>query len=281
MKADLHTHTTLSDGLNEPSENVRMAKEVELAALAITDHDSVLGIEEAINTAIKFDDIEIVPGIEISTVENGEDVHILGYYIDYKDKKLLQIIDGLQKVRERRNEMMLARLNELGIDISIEEVNAKIRRDGAKVGRPHIAEVLIDKGIIKTMEEAFDQFLGKDGRAYINPIRISPEEGIDIIKNAGGAAVIAHPGIYDNDEMVIRLIKYGLVGIEAYHPDHDEAGERKYQQIADKYNVLATGGSDFHGERGGEIFHSPIGGKSVPYEIVKKLKELSKRRKNK
>ncbi|WP_342668065.1 PHP domain-containing protein [Vulcanibacillus modesticaldus] len=274
MKADLHTHSTASDGLHEPSENVKFAKKVGLAAIGITDHDSVSGIDEAIEIANQLG-IEVVPGIEMSTVEKGQDIHILGYFVNYKDKEFLRSLDELLKVRERRNEMMVEKLNELGIDITIKEVVAKVRRKGAKPGRPHIGEVLLDKGIVSTMEEAFDLYLGKKGKAFVNPIRISPEEGIEIIKKAGGVPVLAHPGVYDDDEMVIRLIKYGLGGIEAYHPDHDQAGERKYQEMAERYRILATAGSDFHGTRGKTTFHAPIGTKTVSYHIVEKLKSLA------
>lgn len=275
MKADLHTHSTASDGLHKPSENIKMAKEVGLAALGITDHDSVGGIDEAVEMANQIG-IEAIPGIEISTVENNQDIHVLGYFINHKDQQFLKTLDELQAVRKKRNEMMLEKLNELGIEITMAEVKAKIRREGANVGRPHIAEVLIDKGIVKTMEKAFDIYLGRDGKAYVNPVRITPEEGIDIIKAAGGVPILAHPGVYDDDVMVARLIKYGLAGIEAFHPDHDSWGERKYRDMAERHGVLATAGSDFHGSRAGVMFHAPIGSKKVDYSIVQKLKELAK-----
>ncbi|MFV9510073.1 PHP domain-containing protein [Tepidibacillus sp. LV47] len=271
LRADLHTHSTVSDGLNPPSENIKLAKEAGLIALGITDHDSVAGIDEAIQMA-NIMGIEAIPGIEISTVEQGQDVHVLGYFIQYKDQRFLKQLKELEKFRDRRNAMMIEKLNELGIDIKMEEVLAKIRREDANVGRPHIAEVLIDKGIVQTMEEAFDLYLGKNGQAYVNPIRISPEEGVDIIKEAGGVPILAHPGIYDNDEMVVRLIRYGIKGIEVYHPDHSEEDEKKYQQMADQYGILATAGSDFHGSRGGIMFHAPIGTKTVSYDIVEKMK---------
>lgn len=275
MNADLHTHSTASDGLNPPADNIKLAKEAGLTALAVTDHDAIGGIDEAIEAG-KSLGIEVIPGIEISTVEKGQDIHVLGYFINHQDQQFLETLIELQGVRDKRNEMILDRLNELGIKITMDEVLAKIKRADANVGRPHIAEVLLDKGIIQTMEEAFDIYLGKDGKAFVNPIRISPEEGIDIIKKAGGVPVLAHPGIYDDDEMVVRLIKYGLVGIEAFHPDHDENGERKYKEMAERYGVLATAGSDFHGSRAGVMFHAPIGAKTVDYELVEKLKSFAK-----
>ncbi|WP_339062044.1 PHP domain-containing protein [Tepidibacillus marianensis] len=273
LKADLHSHSTASDGLNSPADNIKLAKGVGLAALGITDHDSVAGIDEAVQMANEIG-IEAIPGIEISTVENGQDVHVLGYFIHYKDQAFLDRLEELQTARDRRNEMMLEKLNELGIKIKMKEVRAKIRRDGANIGRPHIAEVLIDKGVVKTMEGAFKMYLGKDGKAYVNPIRIAPEVGIDIIKEAGGIPVLAHPGLYHDDEMVIRLVQYGLKGIEVYHPDHSEEEEQKYQEIIDQYGILATAGSDFHGSRKGVMFHAPMGTKTVSYEIVEKMKSM-------
>jgi len=272
LRADLHTHSTASDGLNEPADIVRQAKQVGLRAISLTDHDAVLGLDEAIEAGEKLG-IEVIPGIEISTLENGQDVHVLGYFINHKDKDFLHNLEELQRVRDSRNEMMIAKLNELGIEITLAEVTKKLRRDSTNIGRPHIGEVLLEKGVVKTMEEAFDKYLGKNGKAYINPVRISPEEGIDLIKKAGGVPVLAHPGVYDDDVMVARLIKYGLAGIEAFHPDHDSYGERKYRDMAERYGVLATGGSDFHGSRGGAMFHAPIGKKTVLYEVVKKLKQ--------
>ncbi len=274
MLADLHTHTTASDGLNTPADNVRMAKESGLQAIAITDHDAVSGIEEAIEMAKQIG-IEVIPGIEVSTIEKGQDIHILGYFIRYQDQEFLQKLDELQHVRARRNEMMIHALQNIGIDITLAEVKAKVRRKDANVGRPHIGEVLIEKGIVHTMEEGFDRYLGKNGKAYVNPKRISPEEGIDIIKKAGGVPVLAHPGIYHDDEVVVRLIGYGLAGLEAYHPDHDNESERKYKKLADEYGILATAGSDFHGSRNEVMFHAPIGGKTVSYEVVKQLKRLA------
>ncbi|MGD9678544.1 MAG: PHP domain-containing protein [Vulcanibacillus sp.] len=274
MKADLHTHSNFSDGVNDPSENVRIAKEIGLKALGITDHDSVLGVVEAIETGEKIG-MEIVPGIELSTLHSGQEIHILGYFINYKDKIFLDKLNELQKKRKIRNEMMIAKLNELGIDISMSDVVAKIRRSETNIGRPHIGEVLIDKGVVKTMNQAFKIYLGRHGKAYVNAIRITPEQGIDIIKDAGGVPVIAHPGIYGNDKLVVSLVEYGLEGIEVYHPDHNKNDKCKYQKLANTYKVLATGGSDFHGVRKGETFHSPIGSNSVSYDVVQKLKELS------
>ena len=277
LKADLHTHSTASDGINEPKENVRLAKEQGLAAFSITDHDTISGIDETVETGKKAG-IEIVPGIEISTLDKGQDVHILGYFIQYKNKDFLIALDELKKVRKKRNGMMIEKLNKLGIQITMDQVKAKLRKGNDNIGRPHIGEVLIEQGIVGSLEEAFEEYLGRGGKAFINPVRISPEEGIDIIKKAGGVPVLAHPGLYDDDQLIVRLIKYGISGIEVYHPEHDEKDKLKYRQLTEKYKLLFTGGSDFHGSRNGKVYHSPIGSETVPYEVVKKLKELANKK---
>ena len=170
-RADLHTHTTASDGVQKPSENVRLAKEAGLAAIAITDHDTIDGIAEAMEAGTKYG-ITVVPGVEISTVANGKDIHILGYYTNWQDerwrKKLLSLLD----TREHRNLMIIERLQGLGIPITMEEVIAEARqqgKDGGTIGRPHIAAVLIAKATVSNMQEAFDQYLSNDGAAYANP----------------------------------------------------------------------------------------------------------------
>jgi predicted metal-dependent phosphoesterase TrpH len=282
LKADLHSHTTASDGVCSPSENVRRAKAAGLQALGITDHDSVAGLKEAINEGNQIG-VEVVPGIEISTSHQGQDIHVLGYFIDDGNESFLERLEQLRNVRDKRNEMMVNKLQELGIDITIEEVYARKqgRKEGENIGRPHIAEVLMEKGIVSSVEEAFHEYLGKEGRAYLNPPRISPEEGIQLIRAAGGVPVLAHPGLYDDDEMVIRLIEdHGLKAIEVYHPDHNEEEEKRYRRIAERYQLIMTAGSDFHGERNGTTFHAPIGTKTVSYDVVSNLKQLADQQKS-
>lgn len=243
-----------------------------LEAIGITDHDTIKGIEEALQIGAKIG-IEIVPGIEISTNYNGQDIHVLGYFIDYEDKVFLDSLVKLSKVREKRNKKIIENLNNLGIDITLNEVYGKVKRSGAKPGRPHIGEVLLEKKICRTMREVFDQYLGAKGKAFANVERISPEEAIDMIKKAKGAPVLAHPGIYSDDKLTLRLIEYGLAGVEVFHPDHNLNEERKYRALAKKHRIIATGGSDYHGIRGGEIFHAGLGSKNVPYHVVEQLKE--------
>jgi 3',5'-nucleoside bisphosphate phosphatase len=272
-RADLHTHTTASDGMNRPAENVRLAKEAGLTAVAITDHDTVAGVPEALEAGDRYG-IIVVPGVEISTAHEGRDVHILGYGIPHDDPVLLSRLISLRNVRNRRNEQILSRLADLGMPISIEEVEAAAGKSGRgddSVGRPHIAQVLMNKGYASNLRDAFDRFLGEGKAAYVSPPRISPLEAVDWIHDAGGVAIVAHPGLYDNDALVVSLLEGGADGLEAYHSDHSAEDEARYAAFAERHSKLITGGSDFHGAREGVIFHGPIGNKTVDAGIVQKL----------
>lgn len=274
-RIDLHSHTTASDGKTAPAESVRLAEEKGLRALAITDHDTVSGIEEALEAAKMFE-VEVVPGIEVSTLEHGQDIHVLGYFINYQDQELMKDLEKLRETRNLRNQMMINKLNELGIEITFEEVATKQTKKGGNIGRPHIAEVLMDKGIIETMEEAFTEYLGREGRAYVNPPRISPVEGVKLIQKYAGIPVLAHPGLYDYDELIDNLVRVGLKGIEVYHPDHSASEVEKYTSIAQEHGLIATGGSDYHGERNGMVFHSDLGSQPVSLQTLEQLKNLKK-----
>lgn len=272
---DLHSHTTASDGKNTPTENVQLAIKKGLKALAITDHDTTLGIQEALNAA-KDAGFEVIPGIEISTLEKGQDIHVLGYWIDFLNEELKNELDQLTETRNLRNQMMIDRLCELGIDITAEEVYAKQTTPDGNVGRPHIAEVLIEKGIVTSMEQAFEEYLGREGKAYINPPRISPKKGVMLIQKYGGVPVLAHPGLYDSDEIIEELVQVGLKGLEVYHPDHSAVEVEKYKRIAKGFNLVATGGSDYHGKRNGVVFHGDLGSQPVSVEVLHQLKAQKK-----
>ncbi|MGC4377115.1 PHP domain-containing protein [Fictibacillus sp. Mic-4] len=274
--ADLHTHTTASDGMNSPGENVKMAVEKGLKAIAITDHDTASGIEEALAEAKKHPGFECVPGIEISTLYNGQDIHVLGYYINHLDQSFLSKLDQLRNVRNERNHMIIEKLNKLGIPITLDEVAEKRKAKEGNIGRPHIAEVLMEKGIVSSLKEAFDVYLGKGKLAYATPKRISPEEAVKMIIKAGGVPVLAHPGLYDEDELIPQLVNVGLQGLEVYHSDHSDEQEEHYKKLADNYRLLPTAGSDFHGIRNGVVFHGDIGNRTISFEAVLRLKELAK-----
>jgi 3',5'-nucleoside bisphosphate phosphatase len=200
-KADLHTHTKASDGTCEPAENVRLAKEAGLASVAITDHDTVAGIPAAIEAASELE-MEVIPGVEISSVARGQDIHVLGYFVPYEDAAFQEKLVGLRETRHERNKLLIARLQELGIAITLEGVYRRKTGTDKNIGRPHIAEEMMELGVVGSIEEAFEKYLGKGGAAYVNPPRITPQEAITLIKEAGGVAVLAHPGLYEDDELV-------------------------------------------------------------------------------
>jgi hypothetical protein len=171
--------------------------------------------------------------------------------------------------------MMLSKLQELGLQVTMEEVIANLDRPleiDETIGRPHIAALLLKKGYVTSIRDAFDRYLGREGAAYVNPPRIHPEEAIDWIHQAHGAAVLAHPGLYGDDPLVLELVRYGLDGIEAFHTDHSPEQESKYEALAKEHELIVTGGSDYHGERGGEVFHGPIGHRTVDIHAVEELK---------
>ncbi|RAL25931.1 PHP domain-containing protein [Thermoflavimicrobium daqui] len=275
-KADLHAHTTASDGLFTPSQLVQHAQSLGIQAVAITDHDTVSGIAEGLEAGKKLG-IQVIPGVELSTLWNGKEIHMLGYYIQFDNENFRTLLMKQRNTRKLRNEMMIRKLNELGISISLEEVNQKKKSSSKElnVGRPHIAEVLIEKGIVGSMNEAFDKYLGKDGLAYITPERISPFEAIDLVKQNGGVTVLAHPGLYQQDDLIPQLVQHGLIGIEVNHPDHTAEDRKRYQEIATKYQLITTAGSDFHGERQGSMYHAELGTCTVDISQVAALQKKS------
>lgn len=280
IEADLHTHTTASDGTERPAANVQMAFDAGLGAIAITDHDTVSGVAEALLAGRELG-IEVVPGVEISTVANGQDIHVLGYYIDINNEQFLQRLASLRDTRDTRNNMIIERLQQLGLDITMAEVLREvenIKSKGDTVGRPHIAAVLLNKGYVSSISEAFDRYLGTGAAAYANPPRIEPATAIGWIQEAGGKAVLAHPGIYHDDALVEAIVHQGLDGIEVYHSDHTPEDEAKYLSLAQRSGLLITAGSDFHGERGGVVFHAPIGSRRIGVDVLQRLKPEKEQR---
>ncbi|PTM59311.1 PHP domain-containing protein [Desmospora activa] len=274
---DLHVHTTASDGMQSPEDVVRLAREIGLAGIAITDHDTVEGVKRGQKEGERLG-VKVIAGVEISTLADGRDIHVLGYGMEIEDRHFLARLQQQRESRKQRNTQIIQRLHKLGIDIRMEEVAAK-KRDrspDANIGRPHIAEVLVEKGVAGSMDEAFSRWVGEDGAAYVAISRITPEEAIQLIQQAGGVPVLAHPGSYKNDGLVDRLAKRGLVGIEVRHPDHNEQMERRYRQLASNHGLIPTAGSDFHGERQGSMYHAPLGTCYVDETIVKKIQTWKK-----
>lgn len=278
--ADLHTHTKASDGTCDPAENVRLAKEAGLTAVAITDHDTVAGVPEALEAGAEFG-VEVIPGVEVSSVGRGQDIHVLGYFVPYEDAAFQERLVGLRETRHERNQLLIARLQELGIPITLENVYRRKQGTDKNIGRPHIAEELMELGVVASINEAFEKYLGKEGAAYVNPPRITPQEAITLIKDAGGAAVLAHPGLYDADDLVQELIAFGLDGIEVNHPDNNAEQRARYTAWANEHGLVMTGGSDFHGWRGEEPFHAMLGTHTAPMEAVERLRKVAAKRKEK
>lgn len=270
----MHTHTTASDGLHSPTDVVNMAKAAGLAGVAITDHDTIAGVREALEAG-KAVGLHVVPGIEVSTDGGKQDIHILGYGIDIEDPLFRSFAADQRKVREHRNQVMLELLAKTGVQLRMDEVLAGLvdpDRLDASVGRPHIAAALVRKGVVATVQEAFDRYLAKGRPAYVRPERIHPTEAVDRIRQAGGAAVIAHPGLYHDDELMRSILDHGVDGIEVYHYDHTSEDEQRYAAWAEQYGIVPTGGSDFHGSREGVLYHGRVGDRYVSMDVLNKLK---------
>ncbi|HTW92955.1 MAG TPA: PHP domain-containing protein [bacterium] len=274
-RVDLHAHTVFSDGLFTPEELVAEAARLKLTAVAITDHDAVGGIDRAISAG-RQSQLEVVPGVEMSCNTNGVDVHVLGYYIDCQKPAVQEFFIMVRQKRAERAEKMVAKMQELGVNISIEQVRAAAQ--GAATGRPHVAQALVAAGAVRTIEEAFQRYIGYDGPAYFPKMQLAPQEAMDFIHRNGGVAVVAHPGTYHNDGAVYAAIAAGADGIEVWHPDHGPRNVDHYREIATKNGLLMTGGSDCHGGRKqGKVF---LGSVTVPYSCLQAVKNLRDKRRS-
>jgi len=245
MGIDLHIHTNFSDGTLSPEQVVKKAVELNLSAIAITDHDTTEGISPAIEEA-KLTNIEVIPGIELNTHYYEQEIHILGYYFDYQGDYINEVLKKLQQNRVDRAKKIVEKLNRLGLNISYERVRGIA--SGPSIGRPHIAEAMIEKNYVNSIEEAFDKYIGEDAPAYVPREKLTPFEAIDIIKKAKGVPILAHPGLLKDQSVIDELIYYGIMGIEVYHSKHDKNQTEYYTELALEKGLLMTGGSDSHGE---------------------------------
>jgi 3',5'-nucleoside bisphosphate phosphatase len=274
MRADLHVHTSASDGTLTPPDLIIKAQSIGLDVIAITDHDTVDGIHSALSTAQSFQ-LQVIPGVEISTDIKDNEVHILGFFVDYTDVEFGKKLVRLRLSRQERAEKMVAKLAKLGMTISYQRV-LEIAGEGS-VGRPHIAQALLEKGYIYTFREAFDKFLGRNCPAYVERLKMTPEEAVELIRDTNGLPVLAHPANIDNiDQMVGRLIEHGLIGVEVYYQDYNIDIIRRLQSITKRYNLVNTGGSDFHGDN--ISAGAPLGSVEVPEEAVLKLIDLARQK---
>ncbi len=274
---DLHTHSTASDGSYHPRELVQLAAREGLKALAITDHDTTAGNSEALAASSELG-VEFVPGVEISADSTFGTLHIVGLYIHPEDGPMEATLRELRQYRDQRNRKMIKICQNLGMDITLEQL--AMEAGGDLIGRPHFASLMVKKGVVKSYQEAFDVYLKTGGKAYLDKKRLASDQAIAMIKNAGGLPILAHPFVIRQkdpghfESRLRTLIDQGLRGIEVYYSDHSRGEEAYFGDLARRYNLLVSGGTDFHGAvkpnlslgRGYGTLH-------VPYELLLNLKE--------
>lgn len=275
MKADLHVHTTASDGRLEPEELVRLAAKIGLDIIAITDHDTTNGVAPALAAMKIFSSVKVIPGVEINTdVPRGE-VHILGYFIDYTDQTLAASLHRMRDSREGRAQKMISKLDNLGMKIDwfrVQEIAS-----GGTIGRPHIAKALFEKGYVSSEREAFDKYIGRSGPAYVERQKLLPIEAVGQIVEARGLPVLAHPANIDNlDKLIAELKMAGLVGMEVYYGEYSPDVIDRMLKMAYRYNLIPTGGTDYHAF--GYSTEVMIGQSLTPPDSVEKLFALADKR---
>jgi predicted metal-dependent phosphoesterase TrpH len=275
FQVDLHIHSSASDGRLSPEEVVRESARRGLAVIALTDHDAISGLAPALATAKAFPGLRVVPGVELSTDAAQGEVHILGYFIDYNDGKLVARLERMRNSRLERAQAMIAKLRDLGVNIDwsrVQEIACK-----GSVGRPHLAQAMLEKGYIASFKEAFSSYIGRGGPAYVERPKLIPAAAVELILRVKGVPVLAHPlTVSDPEALVIELKAAGLVGIEAYYKDYSADDIGKLLMLAERYNLVATGGSDYHGlDTEIEIM---IGGVQVPLSAAEHLIALAQLR---
>jgi len=277
---DLHIHTTASDGSFTPLEILSLACDLKLEAVAITDHDTLEGCREAFQIGIP-PDIGFLTGVEISAayppfLRGSGSFHILAYAVRLEDPKLSCALQTLRQARLERNPKIVELLQDLGLGVSMDDIRKEA--GAVQIGRPHIAQILVKKGYVRSIDDAFDQFLGHGKPAYVEKYRISCAQAIDLILHAGGISVLAHPGLLNIEDqnqferLIQNLKDWGLQGIEAYYPEHRPDQIQRYRDLAKRYGLLVTGGTDFHGDITPDIkLGTGRGDLFVPYELYENL----------
>lgn len=266
MFADLHLHTVFSDGTYTPEEMVFQASKHGLAALALTDHDTIEGCERAA-IAARTAGIEFIPGTELTAEQDGDELHILGYFLDTQNPRLLAETAKFQNVRQNRIREIVAKLNGVGVPLTTDAVFALANCRAP--GRPHVARAMVKAGLSGSLDEAFEKYLKKNRPAWVPKFKMSAADAIDLIHHAGGLAVMAHPGLSHCDGVIPSMVDAGLDGIECFHTKHSTAIAEHYLEIADRFVLLVTGGSDCHGMSKGKPL---IGTIKLPYQHVEKLR---------
>ena len=274
MTADLHVHTTASDGRLSPADIIDQAIRAELSYIAITDHDTVDGLLQLSTIQHSLPaSLFIIPGIEFSTDLEENEVHILGYYIDIFNTELRSQLNLLNIHRHERAKQMIIKINKLGYSITYPRV-LELAGQVTSIGRPHIAKALVEKAYFSTVSDAFTTLLDKNGPAYVPHYKLTPKQVIELIKRAGGVPVLAHPGLVGNDNIVLDIIDSGILGLEVFHPKHNEGQIQKYLAIANKHHLAITGGSDFHAIP--NRFPNKLGIFTIPANLACLLQNISK-----
>ncbi len=271
-RVDLHIHSTASDGRFSPEVIVGKAAALGLAIISLTDHDSVDGIAPALEAAKAFPRLRVIPGVEISTDLPAGEAHVLGYFIDYHSDELKAALERFRSSREKRAQGMIAKLRKLGVRVDWGRVQ-EIAGDGS-IGRPHIAQAMLEKGYIASIKEAFTKYIGREGPAYVEREKMTPAEAVELIARSGGLPVLAHPfTVVDTEAMVTGLKAAGLVGIEAYYNNYTDDEIRRLVGLADRHSLIPTGGSDYHGlDNSSETM---LGGVEVPVASAERLIALA------
>jgi hypothetical protein len=273
VAVDLHIHTIASDGSLSPEAVVQTAEQLRLSYIAIADHDSVDGLEIAIKTSKAFH-TKVIPAVELSSEYKGKDIHVLGYFINYRNKWFLNHLKILKDIRFNRAKTIVSKLQQVGLDLTMEDVLAQT--SCSSIGRTHIARAMVEKGLISSIEEAFTRFLGRGQVGYVEKELYDPEIAIRIIKSIKGIAILAHPGLACIDERIEEFIRYGLDGLEVYHPAHSIEETEYYKELSEQLGLLITGGSDCHGEE--SIHGLALGTLDIPDSVAEDLINYKKAR---
>lgn len=274
---DLHLHTLASDGRLTPTELIQLVVKQGLETISITDHDSTEGLAEAYEAAKEFPNLRIIPGIEMSADIPGDEVHVLGYFLDYHDVEFQATLTEFRRGRVDRAKIMVEKLDALGVHVEWERVQ-HFAGDGT-VGRPHIALAMVEAGYCKEPKDAFDVYLGNDGLAYYDRPKLAPAAGVEMIKRVGGVPVLAHPTFMNDMEAgIANLKKVGLVGMEVYYAQYDDDTVRHLAKLARQYDLIPCGGSDYHGlGNSGEPLPGTLG---PPQETITLLEEAAAKAKS-
>jgi len=272
MKIDLHVHTNVSDGKLAPAELMALAASRNVELLAIADHDAVAGIDPALEAGAQYPKLRLIPAIELSSHAPGNEVHVLGYFIQHNDPELIKELQVLQDSRGERARAIVAKLRGMGMNVSLERVQ-EIAGAGS-IGRPHIAQALMEKGYVSSFREVFDKYLGQGGPAYVDRHKLTPAQAIGLILRFGGIPVLAHPTTLNLEALLPNMLAAGLAGLEVHYKDFSRDTRQEMAELARRHNLITTGGTDYHGIEESEVM---LGEAGVPEAVAESLFALARK----